>query len=138
MAWHSDPNTRRAIGDNAEKLFAEQVRCHCGGEFDFIGTLRPGFPDFTCMLCGQLVDVKASPQSERTGNISVSERPWEGYPDDMLLVTRIGERWLAEYKRHICVSNKIPFASTHSGTRFHLIAWSQFKDISEFGYKVMS
>lgn len=134
--WHSDPRTRRAIGDDAEKLFAAQVRCHCGGEFDFIGTLRPGFPDFTCMLCGQLVDVKASPQAERTGNISVSVRPWEGYPDDMLLVTVIGGRWLGEYKRNICLANHSALDSTHAGTKFHLVAWSQFKEISEFGFVV--
>lgn len=136
MAWHSNPKTRKAIGDAAEQLFAQQVRCSCGGQFDFVGDRGPGFPDFTCDYCGQLADVKASPQSEKTGNIAVSAIPWERYPDDMLLVTLIRGRWLAEYKRNITLSNSRPRASTHSGTDFHLVAWAQLRDICEFGFKV--
>lgn len=135
--WHSDPNNRKSIGDNAERLFQKHVRCLCGGEFDFVGDRGPGFPDFTCDYCGVLADVKSSPQSEKTGNIAVSAIPWENYPDDVLLVTLIKGQWLTEYKRNIQVLNRTPFESTHSGTKFHLVAWKQFRDISEFGFKVI-
>jgi hypothetical protein len=132
--WHADPAIRRAIGDTVEDQFRQTVRCHCGGSFAFTGDAYRGAPDYTCENCGLLVDVKASPQSERTGNISVSVRPWDGYPEDLLLVTLVGERWLAEYKRNIVTTG--PFPSTHNGTSYCLIAWCQFKEISEFGLKI--
>lgn len=143
MTWHSDADTRKRIGDEAETAFAKTVICSCGGRFSRIGDLKPGFPDFTCDNCGQLVDVKASPQSERTGNIAVSAIPWSRYPTDLLLVTRIRGQWLAQYKRSIAVLNRVPFEPTHNGghrqygnTRFHLIAWKDFKPIQAFGFSV--
>lgn len=138
MTWHYNPKTRKAIGDHAEMLFEKQVRCSCGGQFSFIGDSYPGCPDYTCEYCGQLADVKSSPQSDKTGNIAVSAIPWENYPDDLLLATIVNGQWVAEYKRNIRVSNQRPFDSTHSGTKFHLVACRQFRSISELGFKVVS
>lgn len=142
MKWHEDENNRKQIGDSTEKLFEKQVRCYCGGKFNFIGNLRAGFPDFTCENCGQLVDVKSSPQSEKTGNIAVSAIPWSNYPDEMFLVTRIKGQWIGEYKKHIRPKNTNPFAPTHHGagkfknTEFHLIAWRNFQTLENFGYSI--
>ena len=138
--WHDDANTRKSIGDEVESLFESTVTCACGGRFRFVGHLRPGFPDFTCETCGQLVDVKASPQAERTGNISVSAIPWQNYPDEMILVTRIGGEWIGEYKHLIQVENHAAFQPTHArrhqelgNTRWHLISWRNFRRIKELG-----
>lgn len=140
--WHDDANRRKHGGDVAESLFAAQVRCHCGGRFSFVGNVKAGFPDFTCENCGQLVDVKSSPQSERTGNLSISAIPWQGYPDEMLLVTRIKGIWLGEYKRHIVVKEQ-PRQPTHNSrhaylknTEWYIIPWKNFREISVFGYNV--
>jgi len=139
--WHADENKRKAIGDEYEDLFPQQVNCHCGGAFVFVGNVKRGFPDFTCDNCGQLADVKSSPQSERTGNIAVSQIPWDNYPDDMLLVTNIGGQWLGAYKRHIDLGS-VSRAPTHAqagrfaSTRFYLIGWRQFRSLNLLGYKV--
>jgi len=140
MKWHDNENTRKRLGDEAEKLFEQQVRCRCGGHFKFIGDAWKGCPDFTCENCGQLVDVKSSPQSEETGNIAVSARPWADYPDEMLLVTRIKGRWIGEYKRHIAINGQ-PRKSTHNSTHsylknteWYLIPWKNFPNLSDLGY----
>src|SRR3990167_8521161 len=99
MKWHDDANIRKRGGDAAENLFTAEVACLCGGQFNFIGELRPGFPDFTCNFCGQLVDVKSSPQAERTGNISVSAIPWDNYPPDVLIVIKIKGVWIGQFKQ---------------------------------------
>lgn len=139
--WHANADTRKAIGDEVEKAFAQTIACHCGGHFQFIGDAYPGCPDYTCDNCGQLVDVKSSPQAEQTGNLSVSVVPWGKYPDDLLLVTRIDGRWIGEYKRNIQPVSK-DHAPTHcstntpfKNTRFHLIAWKDFKALARLGYK---
>src|SRR5688572_19499078 len=106
--WHEDANTRKRVGDALENLFAKEVRCHCGGEFQFIGHRYKGCPDYTCDYCGQLVDVKGSPQAERTGNLAVSAIPWSKYPDELLLATKVKGQWVGEYKRFIAVKNKTP------------------------------
>lgn len=136
MRWHDSANIRKRGGDAAESGFAAQVRCHCGGQFNFIGNLRAGFPDFACDNCEQLVDVKSSPQAERTGNLAVSAIPWSHYPDDMLLAAFIGGRWIGEYKRDIQPSNQKPYEPTHRDrpTRYHLISWRGFRSLSELGY----
>jgi hypothetical protein len=135
--WHDNAKTRKEIGDELEQQFEKQVRCHCGGRFSFIGDRYKGCPDFTCESCGQLADVKTSPQAIKTGNIAVSARPWAGYPDEMLLVTNIDGKWIGQYKRFIVVKNSRPFESTHrtQATSFHLIAWSQFRSLRTLGYK---
>ena len=141
MAWHASVENRKAVGDQGERSFAASIICVCGGHFRFIGDAYPGCPDFTCDTCGQLVDVKSSPQSERTGNLAVSVIPWRHYPDDLLLVTKINGRWIGEYKRNIqlVVKDRAP---THNSadaqfgnTRFHLIAWKDFKALALLGYK---
>lgn len=138
MKWHEDAKTRANIGDQAESRFARDVRCHCGGEFTFIGNAYPGCPDFTCSNCEQLVDIKYSPQAERTGNIAVSAIPWSKYPDDLLLITFYHGKWIAGYKRDIRTSNNDPFAPTHRSraTRFYLIACDQLQPIQDFGLTV--
>jgi hypothetical protein len=135
--WHENAVTRKHGGDQVEHLFTKEVRCHCGGEFQFIGNLRPGFPDFTCDRCGQLVDVKSSPQAEQTGNLAVSAIPWSHYPCDMLLATKIHGEWIGEYKLHISVKNPMPYSATHRSraTKFHLISWKPFRRLSEMGYQ---
>jgi hypothetical protein len=135
--WHQNASTRKRGGDRAEQRFAKQVRCHCGGQFRFVGKLRPGFPDFTCENCGQLVDVKSSPQAEQTGNLAVSAIPWSHYPDEMLLVTQINGQWIGEYKRYISVQNYKPYRPTHAAraTEFYLISWKAFHRLAELGYR---
>jgi hypothetical protein len=144
MKWHDDANTRKEIGAGYERQFENEIRCHCGGSFSFIGSQQAGFPDFTCDNCGQLVDVKSSPQAERTGNIAVSAIPWSHYPDDMLLVAYVKGRWIGEYKQNITVKNKNPFAPTHrsnnsnlKNTDFHLVSWRQFRDIRDMKYSIV-
>jgi len=136
--WHDDENKRKQHGDELEKLFAKQVRCSCvgKGKFIFIGDRYPGCPDFTCEYCGQLVDVKNSPQAEQTGNISVSAKPWSGYPDQLLLVTKISGKWIGEYKRFIHVQNRRPYKPTHAAraTEFYLISWKPFQRLTTLGY----
>lgn len=137
--WHSDERIRKKIGDGAEDLFEAQVRCYCGGKFQFIGDQRIGFPDFTCEYCGQLVDVKSSPQAEKTGNIAVSEIPFSKYSDNTLVVVNIKGEWLGEYKGYIKVKNKNPYSPTrHSpgkfkNTRYHLITWKNFRRLDAIG-----
>ena len=140
IMWHDDPIIRQQIGDQAEKQFPLQVRCHCGGTFQFVGDRRAGFPDFTCENCGQLVDVKNSPQAERTGNIAVSVQPWEGYHEHMLLVTKVRGQWIGQYKMFIYFASRGPLEPTHTvrATRFHLIPWKQFMPLKELGYCVES
>lgn len=139
--WHNDANNRKRGGDEAEKLFAKQVKCHCGGTFQFIGDRYKGCPDFTCDHCGQLADVKSSPVAERTGNLSVSAIPWKKYPDEMLLVAKIRGKWIGEYKQFIQVQDKTPRKPTHNGnhsylknTEFILICWKGFRNLKELGY----
>jgi len=136
--WHENAVTRKRGGDQAENLFAKEVRCHCGGHFEFIGSLRPGFPDFTCDYCGQLVDVKSSPQAEQTGNLAVSAIPWSHYSYNTLLVTKINGEWIGEYKLYISVKNHSPYQPTHKSraTKFHLISWKPFRPLTEIGYQV--
>lgn len=143
MKWHDNAHTRKAIGDKSEGSFTEQVHCHCGGYFNFIGSLRPGYPDFTCSECGQLVDVKSSPQAEQTGNLSVSAIPWNNYPGDMLLCAFVKGQWIGEYKGKISTKNIRPFAPTHNSrdsqlgnTEWYLISWRNFSTLQQLGYKV--
>lgn len=138
MTWHDDVKTRASFGERAEAQFKRDVRCHCGGAFAFIGDRYPGCPDFTCEKCGQLVDIKYSPQVERTNNIAVSAIPWSRYPDDLLLVTFYRGKWVTAYKRDIITINDDPFAPTHriKATRFHLIACKQLRPIETFGLSV--
>ena len=143
MLWHSDVSRRKQVGDECEVDFVRRVTCSCGGRFSFIGNLRYGFLDFTCGYCGQLVDVKCSPQAERTGNISVSRRPFDEYASDVLIVTRINREWFWEYKSNIHVLNKTPLQSTHKSqigplkdTDFYLISWRGFRRLTEMGFTV--
>src|SRR3990167_7514514 len=113
MKWHNNADERKRGGDEVEKIFQNKVNCSCGGAFKFIGDSYPGCPDYTCENCGQLIDVKSSPQAERTGNIAVSIIPYSNYPDDLLLVTLIKGQWLGEYKMYISQKNLRPFKPTH-------------------------
>jgi len=143
MAWHSNANTRKRGGDQAEKLFAKHVLCHCGSRFKFIGNRRKGFPDFTCENCGQLVDVKSSPQAEQTGNIAISAIPWSHYHDETLIAVFIHGEWIGQYKQFIYVPDPEPRKPTHDGrhsylknTDWHLISWKSFPKLSDLGYIV--
>lgn len=134
MVWHDSARTRKAVGDSLEKVFVVTVACACGGRFKFVGDLQPGWPDFTCANCGRLVDVKATPQD--TGNISVSAIPWHHYPSDMAIVTRIGGKWIGEYKQHLQVRGPYKPAHHSQGTRFkntayYLIPLNQFLPICD-------
>ena len=142
MAWHEDAGTRQKIGNEYEQAFAEQVICRCGGQFNFIGNSYPGCPDFQCGDCGQLVDVKGSPQFEQTGNISVSAIPWGNYPSDLLLVTCIRSRWIGEYKKYIFKISDVFLTTHHSkhsylgNTNYRLISWKEFRDLDSIGYGI--
>lgn len=141
--WHEDPNARKRVGDALEKLFPKEVKCYCGkGDFQFIGDSYPGREDYTCDYCGQLVDVKGSPQAERTGNLSVSAVPYSKYAPETLLVTKVKGQWIGEYKRLIFVKDATPRESTHhsnngkfKNTKYILIPWKQFRNIRELGYR---
>lgn len=69
-----------------------------------------------------------------TGNIAVSQRPFDGYPDDMLLATKFRGKWVAEYRRNVRTSGGVHNA-THQerATRFYLIACGQLRPIEQFG-----
>jgi len=143
MKWHDDANTRARIGNEVEDKFSDAVICSCGGRFNFIGDSYPGCPDFTCENCGQLVDVKSSPQAERTGNLSVSVVPWSNYPDELLIVMQIAGRWIGEYKRYIQLLDSAPQKATHhsqhpkfGNTSFHLIAWKNFRSLESLGFQL--
>ncbi len=138
MQWHDNADTRKKYGDELEDLFVQSTRCSCGGQFEFIGDKKAGWPDFTCDNCGQLVDVKSSPQAEQTGNIAVSATPWKNYPEDLLLVTRIKGDWIGEYKKFIRTLNDQPFSPTHNSrpTRFFLISWKQFRKLEALGFAI--
>lgn len=143
MTWHNSATTRKKIGDASESNFIQAVRCYCGGSFRFIGDLQAGYPDFTCSECGQLVDVKSSPQAEKTGNLSVSAIPWSNYPHDMLLCAFIKGEWIGEYKSQISPKNIKPFSPTHNSrdshlgnTEWYLISWRNFGSLASMGYKV--
>lgn len=139
--WHANVESRKTVGDAYEVEFADSIRCHCGGAFQFIGDGFAGCPDFTCDNCGQLVEVKGSPQAERTGNIAVSAIPWSHYPNDMLLVTKIKGRWIGEYKGRIGSVSEVYMPTHHStdkkfhNTRFRLIPWKTFRTLSSLGYQ---
>ena len=133
--WHLSYQARKRYGEQMEKKFQAEVRCHCSGAFSAIGLLRPGFPDFTCENCGQLVDVKASPQSEQTGNLAVSATPWKNYPDDVLLVTYWRGQWHGQYKRYLQPSSAL-HRPTHAErpTRFVLLACMRLRPLATLGY----
>lgn len=141
--WHDSAAVRLAVGQAAEARFARQVRCSCGGRFNFIGAQYPGCPDFTCEYCGQLVDVKFSPQAEATGNLAVSAIPWSKYPDDLLLATVYRGRWVGAFKRDLRPRDPQARAATHGdgaryrGTRFHLIPLAGFVALVELGFTVI-
>lgn len=137
MAWHDSFRTRKKIGDVLEQRFPNEVRCSCGGEFRFIGDTYPGCPDFTCDYCGLLVDVKHSPQAAQTGNLAISSRPWDGYPDDLFIVTDTGKGWIGQAKSHISTLNRRPLQSTHQkrATTFVLIPLSSFIPLPALGFK---
>ena len=140
--WHDDAKAREKVGKDAEREFENEVKCSCGGKFDFIGDRYAGCPDYTCEICGQLVDVKSSPQAEQTGNLAVSVIPWGKYPDELLLVTRIRGTWIGEYKQNISIvsSNNSPTHNStntpYKNTSFHLISWKKFKKLQSLGFKV--
>lgn len=143
MAWHDSADARKAIGDNLQDLFRDCVTCACGGHFDFIGGFHPGFPDFTCENCGQLVEVKSSPQAERTGNLAISAIPWTHYPDDVLIVTCIKGKWIGEFKKNITPINRNPNPPTHQSqhktfknTEWFLISWKNFRDLQALGFGI--
>lgn len=142
MAWHDDAELRLAVGSKPEARFPVEVRCHCGGEFQFIGHSYPGCPDFTCGECGQLVDVKNSPQSTQTGNLAVSTTPWLDYPEDLLLVTHYLGSWIGAYKKQITPLNSEPLQPTHASrpTSFFLICLDPaiFRDLVDLGYRIVN
>jgi len=144
MKWHDSAQYRKSLGDRVENRFAQQVHCHCGGEFRYIGDAHPGFPDFTCDDCGQLVDVKYSPQARNTGNLSISERPWESYPDDLMIVTMLNEsgrstaEWIGQFKKSLNTLLQKPLPATHRSrpTNFYLVSLDSFKPLIYFGFQV--
>lgn len=131
--WHEDPEIREELGDSAEDEFIETFKCHCGkGQFQFIGT--EVLPDFTCDYCGQLVDVKTSPKTEKWGNVTISQIPFDNYPDDLIIaVRRSNGVWCMAYKQGLIVDG--PHPPTHSSrpTWFYKVALDQFVSPEELG-----
>ena len=138
MTWHKSFSARKQIGDVLENRFSKEVHCSCGGAFRFIGDEYPGCPDFTCEYCGLLVDIKYSPQAERTGNLSISSRPWNGYPEDLIIVTSINFGWVGQVKRLITPLNNRPLQSTHRerATSFVLIPLKNFVPLNSLGFHI--
>lgn len=128
MKWHANAQTRHKLGTQLEDRFQDEWQCGCGGDFAFIGDNYPGCPDFTCDNCGLLVDIKYSPQAEKTNNLAISARPWNGYPDDLLIVTSYKGNWVGQAKKQITPLNTRPFDATHKTrpTKFFLIPLRNF------------
>ena len=140
--WHEDARNRKKIGEDSEAVFSMTITCKCGGRFKYIGKYMGG-PDFKCESCGQLVDVKSSPQAEQTGNISVSSVPFSHYTNSTLIAVMIKSTWLGEYKENIHPRNSTPNAPTHSSsdsslkdTSWYLVSWRSFKTLESLGYSV--
>lgn len=115
-SWgHKDEKKRKQNGLPIEKQFAAEFDCACGGSL-----CRPDHYwecDWECDTCGMKFEVKQV--SERTGNIAISEKAWNGYDDDILIVTQTDGVWYGEDKQTItetcnCIHDARP--STHAST----------------------
>jgi len=80
-----DDDSKERIGQEAEDEFARLWECSCG--HGFIHQRHP-LPDYKCPSCGQEVDVKASPEAEDYGAITISKIPFEKYPPSMIIAWR--------------------------------------------------
>lgn len=141
--WHSDQQKRISVGDAAETEWADSWRCLCGGRFRDLHTYGA---DFTCEYCGLLIDIKTSPATEKFGNITISEIPFDNMPEDEVIVARrAGDsdeagRWIACLVRDIAKIG--PFESTHrrqtagpyKPTRFYKVSLRTFIPAEAFGF----
>ncbi len=136
MPWHDGIDAREREGLGAEEEFINGFRCHCGGRFQELHTFKV---DATCDNCGQLVNVKTSPDTEKWGNITISSRPLDGYPDDLLIVVRRAldkdeaGRWVGCFACD--VQKDGPHKSTHKerATPFYKISLSTFVPLEALG-----
>lgn len=140
--WDENAEARKKIGDESEIVFTNMVACKCGGKFTRYAN-TPGQPDFRCESCGQLVDVKSSPVTNQTGNITVSARPWHNYTDSTLVAAMVDYKWLGNYKKNISVTNPAPYVPAHSSTNtvlkntpWYKITCSQLKTLESLGYHI--
>ena len=114
---HGSETKRKDFGLPLEEEFAKKFVCECGGKFR--KSKRYWEPDLTCDACGQKVDIKSSPQTARTGNLSVSAKMWHKYDEDVLIVTNVSGTWLGGDKAEIeenCGCIDKPLDSTHAKT----------------------
>lgn len=114
---HASAESRKSHGLPIEKQFAKKFVCQCGGKFR--RAVRYWEADLQCEDCGQLVEIKSSPQTARTGNIAISARAWHHYSEDILVVTNVSGTWLGSVKtdiEEICDCIHDALGSTHKDT----------------------
>lgn len=116
--WHNDAQTRKQIGLPLEDKFAKEFSCECGGTF--VKSKRYWMPDLTCDTCGRQIDIKFSPQTERTGNIAISANAWHKYTNDTMIVTYVTGSWFGMDKEDIeencdCIHDAIDSTHPNSG-----------------------
>lgn len=133
MAWHDDAQKRHELGIPAEEEWVDTFRCHCGGRFLLINTM--GY-DATCENCGQLVDIKTSPDTEKWGNITISQIPFDNYPDDLLLtVKRANGLWVCAYRQGLMAEGPYPPTHSERATWFYKVSLEQFVAPENLGYQ---
>lgn len=97
-SWnHASSKSRKNAGLPLEKQFREEFSCGCGGRL-----VRPDHYwecDYECEDCGNRFEIKSA--SERTGNIAISQKAWESYSDETMIVSADGHYWYAADKQTI-------------------------------------
>ena len=133
-SWHEKTENRIAYGSELEKIFAEEWACAlCGGKFEFVGNTYKGRPDFRCSSCDHLVDVKRT--KRRDGTMPVSAEPWQRYPDDMTLVTRMDGVWIGQVKSEIRTDGAMQTPKHKSaGTHYYNIKTNNFVPLGGLGF----
>ena len=129
MAWHSDQSKRQAVGINAEVVFQRDFICKCGGSFDaYYKEKKPGSPDFKCLKCGQLVEVKTSKKGRKYNAITISQVPFDNY-DENVIIAWLDEfgTWEGVYRKNaVTVGGVREPAHKEKGTRYYVVRTSNF------------
>lgn len=138
--WHAGidgARARQSKGDEAEEEFRRTFLCSCGGEFVYLHTYEI---DLKCDNCGLLVNVKTSPATELYGNITISQRPFDAYPPDLVIAARRENHSDEAGRWVVCVRKdaefKGPFAPTHRfrPTKFYKVSLSRFVPPEALGF----
>src|SRR5689334_2486360 len=106
---HANENNRKGYGLEIEEKFQLEVLCSCGRHF--VKSPNPFTCDFVCKICKTKVDVKFSPKTQQTWNITISANAWNKYANDTLIVTYASGTWYGAEKWDIQVNDE--HESTH-------------------------